>query len=54
MVIDAATLTAQRQLLHSERAELLGGIEEETLLAMEVSMRGFRVSRGQSAIYDPG
>lgn len=35
--IDAATLTAHRELLHAEKAALLKEIEEEKLLAREVS-----------------
>ena len=34
--IDAATLSAQREALHAEKADLLKRIEEEKLLALEV------------------
>ena len=35
--IDAATLSAQREILHAEKALLVKRIEEEKLLAMEVA-----------------
>lgn len=39
VAIDAATLSAQREVLHAEKAELLKRIEEEKLLALEVRSR---------------
>ena len=35
--IDAATLSAQREALHAEQAQLQTAIEQETLLAAEVT-----------------
>lgn len=53
VAIDAATLSAQRETLHAEKAALVKRIEEEKLLAMEVPAPPFMANAGIMPNYIP-
>ena len=53
VAIDAATLSAQRETLHAEKAVLVKRIEEEKLLAMEVPTPPFMANAGILPNYIP-